>query len=261
MAAAGTDPFLAGCVTWRKGGTQRDDGHWKDLRAGVASRGYNARNASELDHCVRVHQWAYWAGPGKCLFTELGRLVRRVRVRRAQHVAAARAEDRAQRAQQWLQQVIGRARHANDDTWERAAAYAAMVIGRYETAHAAAASQGRGLLAMQDSEELRRAGLRQGASVATAASVAKRRRTQVGEPAPVEEPPEEATVAGAAELPAPKAKGRPRKFGPEPLPKAKGRPKRVCVAVVADAAEEARRAEAAPGLATAHAGAVGGSGG
>ena len=110
VAAAGTDPFLEGCVTWRKGGTQRPDGHWKDLRAGVASRGYNARNASELDHCVRVHQWAYWAGPGKCLFTELGRLVRRVRVRRAQHVAAARAEDRAQRAQQWLQQVIGRAR-------------------------------------------------------------------------------------------------------------------------------------------------------
>lgn len=42
------DMHLAGCTTWRKGGAQRIDGCWKQLRHNVSQRGYKTGHLLRL---------------------------------------------------------------------------------------------------------------------------------------------------------------------------------------------------------------------
>ena len=92
LQAAGTDPFLRGCVTWRKGGTQTVDGYWRLLRMRVAHRGVNTDREDLLDRAVLVHQWSQWAGPGAHLLKHLGWTVQQSRARRAADMEVARGE-------------------------------------------------------------------------------------------------------------------------------------------------------------------------
>ena len=81
LRAAGTDPFLVGNATWRKGGTQKVDGYWRLLRQRVANRGVNSGLADQTRTRVLVHQWSHAAGPAADLFAHLGKtlLLRRER--------------------------------------------------------------------------------------------------------------------------------------------------------------------------------------
>ena len=91
VAARGDDPFLNGCITWRKGGTQTVDGHWKLLRKRAGLRGVNTKHHELLRKLVWVHQWSHWRGPGSDLFCELGSTVAEARVRRSAARNAAMA--------------------------------------------------------------------------------------------------------------------------------------------------------------------------
>ena len=81
IRARGDDPFLEGCVSWRKGGTQKVDGYWRTLRKRVAHRGYNTSMAEALRTLVLVHQWSHFAGPGADLMAHLGATLKQRRER------------------------------------------------------------------------------------------------------------------------------------------------------------------------------------
>ena len=91
VSAAGNDAFLQGCITWRKGGTQTIDGHWRLLRKRAGLRGINTKLSELLTKAVFVHQWSHWHGPGTDLLSALGSTVLEARSRRCAAIAAARA--------------------------------------------------------------------------------------------------------------------------------------------------------------------------
>ncbi len=130
LRVSGGNPHLAGCVTWRKGGAQRVDGHWKALRTGVAQRGYNTGRAEVARQAVRVHQWAQWAGPGVCLLTRLGETMKSARAARA----AAEASDVAAAA--LLARPSRRRLRRIEDVDAAAAERGRVALGRREAAAA-----------------------------------------------------------------------------------------------------------------------------
>ena len=79
LQEAEADPFLQDCHTWRVAGTMKVDGYWTILRRRVAQRSYKTSSLEALLRAVRIHQWSYWCGPGACLFSELGAMVRAAR--------------------------------------------------------------------------------------------------------------------------------------------------------------------------------------
>ena len=82
LRTAGTEPFLLGDTTWRKGGTQKVDGYWRLLRQRVSNRGANSGTVrDETRKRVLVHQWAHAAGPAVDLFEHLGATLKARRTR------------------------------------------------------------------------------------------------------------------------------------------------------------------------------------
>ena len=115
VALMGTDPFLRGTTTWRKGGTQAVDGYWRELRRKVATRGTNTRLTAVMVRAVRVHQWSYWAGPSADLFLLLGGVLRARRERRAADVQAAKKAREEQEEREMASLRGRRRRQVQDD--------------------------------------------------------------------------------------------------------------------------------------------------
>jgi len=69
--------------TWRKGGTQTVDGHWRNLRRGGSHRGVNTSLTQAVSQAVLVHQWAYRATPSANMLSYLGDTLVALRAQRA----------------------------------------------------------------------------------------------------------------------------------------------------------------------------------
>ena len=74
LAAQGSDPFLRGDVTYRLGGTQKVDGHWRLFRKRTARREFPTKLDATLHRAVLCHQWAHVAGPPLICYGILGKL-------------------------------------------------------------------------------------------------------------------------------------------------------------------------------------------
>ena len=87
------DPWLRNGITWRKGGTQIVDGHWKDLRRGGSHRGVNTNLRDALHNAVLIHQWAHWAGPGASWLQHVGTTLARYRELRSADLSQVHAPE------------------------------------------------------------------------------------------------------------------------------------------------------------------------
>jgi hypothetical protein len=96
-ALEGLDPWLRDGVTYRLGGSQKVDGHWRLFRKRAAHREIPSALAELLHRVVLRHQWAHVAGPGTDLLRHLGETLSTVRARE-QCVVDLTVEDRTRAA-------------------------------------------------------------------------------------------------------------------------------------------------------------------
>jgi len=98
LALRGRDPLLRGDVTYRVGGTQKIDGHWRLLRKRAAHKEIQTSLGDQLHRTVLCHQWAHVAGPSTDLLLHLGQTLQSVRARCATVEDCDAAAKRARRA-------------------------------------------------------------------------------------------------------------------------------------------------------------------
>ena len=117
LEAKGVDPFLCGCTTWRKGGTQTVDGYWRTMRRHGSHRGINTKFHEVLHQAILVHQWSHWATPAAPLLEMFGEELKQLRVRKVQDMSIAEA------AWETCEQELG------DDMWQARCHQAAIARG------------------------------------------------------------------------------------------------------------------------------------